>query len=78
MRWRSPAGWTVEVMRLSMTCRGHRKPADPAGDGEQFLVRLPGGRVAEYTKSVSRVRQLVPDFDWLQESLLAGPRGCLG
>jgi hypothetical protein len=67
MRWCSPAGYTVEVLRLSMTCRGHRKPADPAGDGEQFLVRMPGGRVAEYTKSLARVQELVPDFAKLQE-----------
>jgi hypothetical protein len=68
MRWRSPAGYTVEVVRLSMTRRGRGGPTGPAGDGEQFLVRLPGGRVAEYTRSMARVRELIPDFDLLRET----------
>jgi hypothetical protein len=72
MMWRSPAGWTVEVVRLTMTCRGDGKRGGPCGDGEQFLVRVPGGCVAEYTRSMARVRELVPDFDLLQET----GRGC--
>jgi hypothetical protein len=45
-----------------MACRrhGHGKPAHPAGDGEQFLVRLPSGRLVEYTKCLSRLQRWSP------------------
>ena len=80
VQWRSQAGYTVEVRRLSMTCRrhGHGKPADPAGHGEQFVARLPGGRVVEYSKCQSRLQQLVPDFDRLQETGRRRPLLVLG